>query len=196
MNTPNQTYRNVVIAVIVIAVIVIAVIALGKPSTPVAPAAVSETVSTSTSASLMATSTAAASSTDIAIASQSSIPPSAVAPMLTRSAWSYSVSMPKKSYSQNEVIPMKVTITNMTDATTSLNFENGCQLSYTVGSFDLSQHMTCISGGTSIVLGPHGTATGEVDHYPSVYKIPVGTTTMAVSVIGYDTIPLSITITP
>ena len=203
MDTPtNNTYRNIIIAAIIIVAVVIAAVALSRPGSP---SAVSEDASSTMAGPFAATSTISASPADqsAGMASQAGTvnspesPASApsAAPIHASSPWAYSASTAKKSYSQNEVIAVTIKIMNMTDATTSLNFENGCQLSYTIGDFDSSQHTVCIPGGSSIVLGPHAVGTGVVDHYPSVYKIPVGTTTMDVKVVGYTELDLPIVIT-
>jgi len=196
MNTPSTNNKIIGAVVVVLAVIVWVALANRVPSTSVTAIGIDPFTASTSIPLAIATSSdlSAVASPDASAAASPTF--SAAAPVMTRSPWSYSATAEKKSYGQDEQINVAMTITNMTDATTSLNFDNGCELSYTIGGFDFSKHAVCTPGQFSIVLAPHASRTGSITHYPSLYRIPVGSYTMSISVVGYSSVDLPITITP
>lgn len=107
----------------------------------------------------------------------------------------FSVTIATSTYRQDQVIPIIVSVLNLTDASTTLSFKNGCAGDYSIGSFDMLAHTTCLASSTSFIVAPHGIRQVGLAHYPSVYKIPAGKYTLHASIVGYggNSVPITIT---
>lgn len=115
---------------------------------------------------------------------------SAAAPTLA-----YSVFIATSTYRKDEVIPIIVSVLNLTGASTTLSFKNGCQVDYTIGNFDLLSRMRCRPDPTSFVVPPREIRQVKVAHYPSVYKLEPGSYVLRAAFIGYGGMSVPITIT-
>lgn len=170
----NVSTPKLIGALIVIVAIAAAIVYFGRSHGSSAPA-VSDTSSATTGTSTDASSSVLPSSADNAVV--------------------YEVATAKKSYSQGEQFNILVTIINNTDAAKTFSFKNGCQGNYTIGGFDALAHTRCTPDATMFTVLPHDKATVNLTHYPSVYKIPVGSYTLHAEIIGYGGSNVPITIT-
>jgi hypothetical protein len=187
--TPKKSSKSVIatVAVIVIVLVIIAVFfGKGNPG-----ATTGQTASSTMATSTTATTTPVISPVVSSASSTANSGPSLSAPSLI-----YSVYTDKKSYSQNDQIAMTISVLNNSAESKTFNFVNGCQGNYTIASFNLDQHIRCTPAPTSFVVPPHETESLKIVHYPSVYKLPIGTWPLSVEIIGYGgaTIP-ALTIT-
>lgn len=108
---------------------------------------------------------------------------------------SYALITGKTAYSENEQIPMVVTITNKGNMAKTFRFENGCQLLYTVENFEMKNRIRCLPEASSFTILPGGSHELGITHYPTIYRIPVGPHDLKVQVVGYTEIKTPITIT-
>lgn len=101
-------------------------------------------------------------------------------------ALTFSLTGDKIHFSQEEQITLNLKAYNNTDVPITLKFNSGCpRVIYTVGGYDRSAHVgaECTTNlGTSSVIKPKSSYTWQVIHSPSVYKIPVGSQKIEVSV--------------
>ena len=197
-NTSTHNSTKITISIIVVAIIVIGLIYFGRTA-PSGSSISLETTASSTMATATSTPFVVSGSSTPALPSLSAPQASPSAPTAATSASispiAYSVITSTTTYSQNAIIPMFMVISNNGSATTTFDFSDGCQILYMIDGFNLSDHIVCRPGPTSFSLPPHSSVKGEVDHYPSVFKIPPGTYDMVVSLVGYDSVSVPITIT-
>jgi|GEM_PF-4319027 hypothetical protein len=114
---------------------------------------------------------------------------------ITQATLAYSVYLATTTYSQNQQIPIIISVLNLTDKPQTLSFQNGCQGDYTIGDFDMLKHTTCLPAPSSFIVPPHEIKQVKVVHYPTVYKIPVGKYTLRASIVGYGGMSTQVTIT-
>ncbi len=107
----------------------------------------------------------------------------------------YSVTIATSTYGQNQIIPITITVLNLTNASTTLSFKNGCMGNYDIGGFDMLAHTSCLPAPASIVVAPHNIRQVQVVHYPSVFKLPPGNYTLTAYIVGYggQSVPITIT---
>ena len=115
--------------------------------------------------------------------------------VITEAPLAYSVYVATSTFGQNQIIHITVSVLNLTDASTTLSFKDGCAGDYTIGSFDMIKHTTCLSSPSSIIVPPHGIRQIGLVHYPTVYQIPVGNYTLHAFFVGYggNSVPITIT---
>lgn len=108
--------------------------------------------------------------------------------------FAYSVTVASSTYHQNEQIAMTVSVLNLSKTTQTLSFKNGCIGTYSIGDFNLSDHVTCLATPTSFTVDPGEVKQITLIHYPSVYMIPVGSYTLHASFAGYggNSVPVTI----
>ena len=178
----NSAQKNYLIAVIAIIVVVLIAMAVIHPFGSNKPADSTDLSATSTGASVISVSTGNSSS---------------FAPTATISAptMAFSVTIATSTYKQDEQIPITVSVLNLTGASTTLSFKNGCIGDYQIGDFDMLAHTTCLTAPASFVVPPHEVKQVKLVHYPSVYKLPTGKYTLRASIIGYGGMSVPITIT-
>jgi len=110
--------------------------------------------------------------------------------------FAYYLDIATTTFSQNDVIPMTLFAYNLSSIPQTMSFSNGCAGKYSIADFDMMKHITCVPGATSFVVDPHGVRKVFLEHYPSVYRIPVGRQSLYTGVVGYGGITTEVTITP
>jgi hypothetical protein len=96
-----------------------------------------------------------------------------------------SVQTDKDTYIQGEPITMEITAQNVTATKKVLQWNNGCQTSYTIGSYDQSKDMVCTMALTSVEIGAYGSKTWKITYAPSNYVLPVGNHAVNATIINY-----------
>ncbi|HEY9584591.1 MAG TPA: peptidoglycan-binding protein [Candidatus Paceibacterota bacterium] len=114
---------------------------------------------------------------------------------VSQSSISYSVKTDKQSYMQDEIINIKITATNSGSEPVTLNFNSGCQVWYSVASYDSSSGQVCSLALTAATIPAYGNKSWTLTHSPEQYKIPVGSYKLSGKVIGYAEATTPITIT-
>lgn len=107
---------------------------------------------------------------------------------------SVSVSTNKYSYAQGEAITFYINARNNTAYEKILNFNSGCQTSYSIGPYNSANNQACTLALTSVRIPAYGTQTWTVTHYPSTYNLPSGTYTLTGRVIGYGEATATVTV--
>ena len=177
MNTSTQQkiYYSLGAIIIVLAIIWI-VLASRKSTTPAAPE------------------TAMSTSTDMSMSTSTVSAPEA--PTLTMGPnIGYSLVLASSTYSQNDRIPMTLTIYNLSDIPQNFSFKDGCEATYSIAGFNELPHILCKPNPTMFTLSGHGVVQIPLMHYPLIYKIPVGTHTITATLIGYGSASKTVTIT-
>ena len=114
---------------------------------------------------------------------------------LPQGALIYGISTDKESYTQDEVINILVVVINNTLMPKTFNSPNGCQATYSIGSFNMLDHTVCLPNPTSFTVAAHSQQSIKLAHYPSAYKLPVGTYTLTASIVGGGGSSKQVTIT-
>ncbi len=109
-------------------------------------------------------------------------------------AVTYSVTTDKSVYNQGENISIRITATNITSLPQTLQFNNGCQTTYTIGTFDYMKDRACTMMLGSLVLPGYGSYTWTMSHDLMLNKLPSGTYNLQAGVIGYNSATTSVTI--
>lgn len=107
----------------------------------------------------------------------------------------YTVTTDKGTYRSDEPIYITVRAYNNAYSSRTLNFNSGCQVNYTVASYDSGANQACTMALTSVEIPARGSYTWTMTHNPSSYQIPTGSNTITARVIGYGqaTVPVTIT---
>ena len=193
MNT-NSKKVLIVIAIVIVALLLVWAVASrhGQVAIPEAPVA----SSTAPVASSSMPSTAAASSAPKAAPVLHSVPAVSSVQSIPQNVIAYSVSTDKRSYAQDEQIHITLVVTNTTNQGVTFASPNGCESDYQIGTFDMIEHTRCTPGIAAITVPAHMQEKFEMTHYPTVYRIPVGTYQLTASVVGGGSAATEVTITP
>lgn len=178
MNTSNQQKIYYILGAIII-ILAIVWIVLASSHTNSTPTAPETATSTSTD---MTTATSTVSTPDA--------PTLSMGPNI-----GYSLVVASSSYSQNDRIPMTLTVYNLSDTAQTFNFTDGCEATYTIAGWSQLPHVMCQPNPTMFTLSGHGVIQIPLMHYPLIYKIPVGTHTLTATLIGYGSASKTVTIT-
>lgn len=190
----NPTHKKIIQIIVGIIVLVILIISIRHSRVSDSGSVATTTPGTATSSQMQVSSTVSGAPTLTPIMPSQSATTSTAEINLPK-AIIYGVSMDKPSYKQDEQIRITLAIINNTDAAVNYSFANGCQGNYVIDSFDLSAHIRCTESPTAFRVLPHTTQNVKLVHYPSIYKIPVGTHKLTVNVVGYPGVSTSVTIT-
>ncbi|MBI2096161.1 MAG: carboxypeptidase regulatory-like domain-containing protein [Candidatus Taylorbacteria bacterium] len=110
------------------------------------------------------------------------------------SGLSYTVSTNKSSYGSNEKMEITIRAVNRSSENRTLNWNNGCQVSYVIGSFDSSENMVCTQALTAVTIPAGGSYTWRVTHDFTRNPITPGTYKLIGKVIGYGSAETSVLI--
>jgi hypothetical protein len=103
---------------------------------------------------------------------------------------------PNKSvYRTYEDINFTITARNTTAYERVLNFNNGCQTSYRIGTYDSSANQICTMALTSVRVPAYGSYTWNVIHYQNTQRLSTGTYTLTGRVPGFGESSTTVTIT-
>ncbi len=109
-------------------------------------------------------------------------------------ALSYSVQTDKSTYDASEKIVITMVAKNNLDQEQTLQFNSGCQVSYSVENFDSSSVTPCTMALTSVTIAPHAEKTWTMVHIPELYRLHEGTYKLVGRVIGYGEAKTEVTI--
>lgn len=112
----------------------------------------------------------------------------------TQPSISYKVTPDKLLYALDEKIQILVSAINNSGETKTLNFTSGCQVYYSVASYDSRNGQVCTLALTSVTIPAYGVKTWTLTHDPSQYRIPVGQYKLLGGVIGYGEATTLITV--
>ncbi|MDE2172939.1 MAG: hypothetical protein KGJ33_03280 [Patescibacteria group bacterium] len=185
----SKTWYYAIGAVVVIILVLIIVSAMNNSG----GSNTTESTATSTDMSDLTGSTTSATSTGLTGSVASSTSTSSAASL---GPLAFAVTTSSSTYSTNESFKINVTVFNLTDATTTLHFADGCVATYSIAGFDMLAHTTCLPNPVSFAVPPHDAKQATVVHYPSVFKIPPGKYYLTARIIGYGGATVPITITP
>jgi Ice-binding-like/Intracellular proteinase inhibitor/Putative peptidoglycan binding domain len=107
----------------------------------------------------------------------------------------YTVTTDKKIYTQDEDVKITISALNSNSESQTLNFTDGCQVSYKVGTYDSSAHTMCTKALTSVVIPANSSKEWTLTHRSSDYKIPVGEQRLVAKVAGQGEASVMVTVT-
>ncbi|MEK7575452.1 MAG: ice-binding family protein [Patescibacteria group bacterium] len=107
----------------------------------------------------------------------------------------YKLTTNKTTYTQDEDLKITITAFNSNSESQTLNFTDGCQVSYEIANYKSSEHTMCTKALTSVVIPPNSSKDWMLTHRSSDYKIPAGQQKISGKVSGQGEASVTVTVT-